>query len=299
MKKIRHILEYLLALFCLQIVKLTPFFVVNYLSIVLGNCIYYFSKKRRTIAIDNISKAYGDKITENQVKDMAKKSCHSLIRTFLEGIKYDELLKNPKAILEIAEKNKEILTLFQKAKVLHDNFGGCIFVTPHLGNWEFLPHVSSAVNIPLTVVARPLDNPYVERLLYSSRVSSGQILIPKRNALFKLQQTLSKKRSIGLLPDQSTMKGINVNFFGRTATATPIPAMLAVNYKKPLIVVACCRDSNGFTGFVSEPIMAKDNKNEKDEVLRLTQEMTDKMEEIIKKFPHQYLWIHNRWKKYE
>lgn len=301
MKKIRHIIEFIFVLICLNIVRWMPLTVVKYLSKLLGNCLYYFSKKRRNIAIENISKAFPDSFSPQKAKEIAKKSCQSLIRTFFEGIKHHDLLNNPDAILKIAERNRDITNLFLKAKQYHDHYSGCIFVTPHLGNWEFLPHISSAVNIPLTVVARPLDNPYLERLLYRSRVSSGQILIPKRNALFKLQQTLSKKRSIGLLPDQSTMKGLNVNFFGRTATATPIPAMLAVTYNRPIIVVACCRDeqNNSFTGFVSEPILAERGRNDKEEVLRLTQVMTNKMEDLIRLFPDQYLWIHNRWKKYK
>lgn len=301
MKKIRHILEFFFVYILLTIVRFASFSLIRKISFVLGNGLYYLSKRRRSIALDNLKRAYQDEFNTKQIKIIAKKSCVSFVQTFLEAAKYLNFLKDPKKIVQLAKDNRQITHLFQKAKQYHDTYGGCIFVTPHLGNWELLPHVSIAVGIPLTVVARPLDNPYLHKLLYQHRLASGQLIIPKRNAMFKLQQTLQKKRSIGMLPDQSTMKGLNVIFFGRTATATPIPALLSVTYRKPIVVVACCRDEQcgGFTGFVSDPLMPEESVNEKSEVYRLTQKMTELMEQIIRQYPDQYLWIHNRWKVYK
>jgi KDO2-lipid IV(A) lauroyltransferase len=125
--------------------------------------------------------------------------------------------------------------LFHKAKKIHDESGGCIFVTPHIGNWEVLPHVSSFAGIPLAVVARPLDNEYLEKLIFENRIPEGQTIIPKSNAMFVLQKTLQKGWSIGMLPDQSTMKGISIDYFGRPATTTPVPAILAINYNRPIV----------------------------------------------------------------
>jgi KDO2-lipid IV(A) lauroyltransferase len=175
-------------------------------------------------------------------------------------------------------------------------------VTPHIGNWELLPHVSAFVGIPLAVVARPLDNERLEKLVFENRVAGGQVLIPKKNALFALQKTLRKGTSIGMLPDQSTMKGISIDFFDRPATSTPVPAILAIAYKRPVVVVACCRknDSDQYEGFVSDPIRPQEQySSEKAEIIRITKEITRQMETIIRKYPGQYLWMHNRWKTYK
>ncbi len=301
MKKFRHIIEFICVFILLQTIRLTPLFIVRIVSMLLGNILFLISAHRRNIALDNLRKAYRGELKDDEIRAIARKSCQSLIQTFVEGAKYLAIFKDPREIIRLTANNKEIIELFQRAKRLHEEHQGCIFVTPHLGNWELLPHVSAAVGIPLTVVARPLDNPYLEKLLYQSRVASGQLLIPKRNAMLKLQQTLQKKRSVGMLPDQSTMKGIEVEFFGRKATATPIPALLSVYYKKPIVVVACCRDekNRGFTGYVSDALLPEHSGNERNKVLRLTQQMTLKMEEIIRLYPAQYLWIHNRWKTYK
>jgi len=170
-----------------------------------------------------------------------------------------------------------------------------------MGNWEVLPHVSAFIGIPLAVVARPLDNELLERLLFSNRSSSGSVIIPKKNAMFVLQKTLRSGKSIGMLPDQSTMKGIVIDFFGRKASTTPVPAILAITYGRPVVVVACCRKKGAYRyeGFVSDPIMPGAYTSEKDEIFRITEAMTREMETVIRKYPEQYLWIHNRWKTYK
>ena len=220
--------------------------------------------------------------------------------TFLEIIKIRYLFTKPDIADRLREQTRNVDALFKKAKKIHDESQGCIFVTPHIGNWELLPHVSAYAGIPLAIVARPLDNGYLERLIFENRVAGGQVLIPKKNALFTLQKTLQKGTSIGMLPDQSTMKGLSIDFFGRPATTTPVPAILAINYKRPIVVVACCRTKdNKYDGFVSDPIFPGEYTSEKEEITRITKEITREMEIIIRKYPEQYLWIHNRWKTYK
>ncbi len=278
--------------------------------------LYFFSAKRRNIAIENLRNAFNNPPSppfskggpggftrgknEKEIRKIARESCRSFFFTFLEIIKLRFVLSESDAMDNIRASNRELDELFHKAKKIHDGSGGCIFVTPHIGNWEVLPYVSSAVGIPLAVVVRPLDNAYLEKLIYSNRAASGQVIIPKKNAMFVLQKTLRQGKSIGVLPDQSTMKGISVNFFGRKATTTPVPAILAITYKRPIVVVACCRKKGDYQyeGFVCDPIWPGECTSEKAEIFRLTEEMNRTMESIIRKYPEQYLWIHNRWKTY-
>jgi KDO2-lipid IV(A) lauroyltransferase len=103
-----------------------------------------------------------------------------------------------------------------------------------------------------------------------------------------------------MLPDQSTSRGLRVKFFGADATVTPIPALLALRYGRPVVVVAACRteDPYYFEGFVSDPIRPEPGRaDERSEIERISREINVKMEEIIRKYPEQYLWMHNRWKE--
>ena len=293
--------EYWLAYIFILIAGILPMSIAKGISGLLGDFLYFISSKRRRIAMENLRHAFRNDKDEEEIKSIARKSCRSFVFTFLEMIKLRHVFARPDAMERLRVTTDNLDILFQKAKKIHDQAGGCIFVTPHIGNWEVLPHASAKAGIPLAIVVRPLDNEYLEKLIYAKRTSSGQMIIPKRNALMVLQKTLQSGTSVGILPDQSTAKGISIDFFGRKATATPVPAMLAITYNRPIVVVAACRKNEDYRyeGFVSDPIWPGEYSSEKDEIFRITEEMTREMESIIRRYPEQYLWIHNRWKTYK
>ncbi|MBI5055887.1 MAG: lysophospholipid acyltransferase family protein [Nitrospirae bacterium] len=299
--KFTKVLEYTAVYLIIQICRAVPLGIIRAFSGLLGGLLYHLSEKRRNIAIENLRHAFKGEKTEDEIKRIARQSCASFFLTFMEIVKLRYLFSSPDAMERLNDYAGNLDELFSKAKNIHDKSNGCIFVTPHMGNWEILPRVSAFVGIPLAIVARPLDNEYLEKLIFESRASKGQVIIPKKNALFVLQKTLQSGKSIGMLPDQSTMKGVLVDFFGRKATTTPVPAILAINFKRPVVVVAVCRrpENNRYEGFVSDPVYPGEYTSEKEEIIRITGEMTRRMESIIRKYPEQYLWIHNRWKTYK
>ena len=281
--------------------RITPLTVIHALSRLLGNIFYGVVKKRRVIATENVRHAFAGEKSEQEIQAIVRASFTSFFLTFLEIAKFRYIYRNPGALDDLRRSSPGLDEVLRKVKQIHDESKGCLFVTPHIGNWELLPHVSTRLGIPLVVVVRPLDNRYLERLIFADRAESGQLIIPKKNALFMLQKTLQQGKSIGMLPDQSTMQGISVEFFGRKATTTPVPAILAIMYQRPIVIVACCRarEGKGFEGFVSDPIWPGNYESEKAEIFRITTEMTKNMETIIRQYPEQYLWMHNRWKTYK
>lgn len=297
----KHQFEYWAVRFVILVVRSLPLAFLRFFGTVAGDAFFALSERRRQIALANLRHALGESTGEEERKDIARESCRSLILTFLEMIRFHFSEPDMKTIRERTARSQHLQTILTRARHIHDETGGCLFVTPHIGNWELLLRGATLVGIPLAVVMRPLDNPDVERLLFATRAAEGHLVIPKKNALFALQRILRQGKSIGLLPDQSTKKGIPASFFGRKALTTPVPALLSVMYNRPIVVVACCRSrKNGtFEGFVSDPLWPTPGANERDEVVRLTQAMNHSMEEVIVRYPEQYLWIHNRWKTYD
>jgi KDO2-lipid IV(A) lauroyltransferase len=297
--RLLQLIEYGAASSFIALFWLLPFGAFYRLSGMLGNLLFRFVPRRRDIAVDNVRKAFAGEKTETEIREIARRSCQSLFLTAFEVMKSQKVFRSPDVMDQLKKTNDDLEHLFMKAKKIHDEANGCIFVTPHIGNWELLPSVSAIVGIPLVMVARPLDNPYLEKLFYENRTAAGQLVIPKKNAMFVLQRTLQQGKSIGMLTDQSTMKGILVDFFGRKATTTPVPAVLAITKNRPIVVVACCRTADfRFEGFVCDPIWPRNYEHEKDEIYRITQEINWQMEAIIRKYPEQYFWLHNRWKTY-
>ncbi len=295
-----HIIEYLGFSITVTIARSLPVKVLGVICELLGYLLYAAIPRRRKIALQNIKIALGAEMSEEEIKRLARQSCKAFFLTATEIIRSPFRFDGARIVRDGRYKTEHLEQLFQKAKTIHEQAGGCIFVTPHLGNWELLPYVSALIGIPLAIVMRPLDNPYLERAVFSSRIASGQVMIPKINAMFSLERLLRKGKSVGMLPDQSTSRGLRVKFFGVSATVTPIPALLAVRHGRPVVVVAACRtnDPYYFEGFVSDPIWPDPRGvDERSEIERISREINLKMEEIIRRFPEQYLWMHNRWKK--
>lgn len=295
-----NLLEYAAVYLLMLITRAAPLAAIRLVSSILGDLLFYSGRKRRDIAIENLQNAFKGEKTEEEIKLIARQSCREFLFTFMETFKLRYLFIKDNAGNRDATIQR-LINLFKKAKDIHDKAGGCIFVAPHLGSWEALPHICSAAGIPLVIIARPLDNELLHKLIYSDRTSTGQVIIPKKNPLLTLKQTLRQGKSVGILPDQSTMKGLLVDFFGRKATTTPIPAILAVKFKKPVVVGACCRKQGNYRyeGFVSDPIWPGEYTDEKAEIIRITEEINRSMESIIRQYPQQYLWMHNRWKRYK
>ena len=273
---------------------------LNIVSACLGNLLFLLGRKRRRIAIENLRHAMGDENNNREIKRIARQSCQTFFLIVVDTIRYLFMLSKPDILEELRERVEGLDEHLGKATKIHEQSGGCIFVTPHFGNWEIFPHVSSIVGIPLAIVVRPIDIPFLERIIYRHRAASGQVIIPKRNAFFMLKKALRQGKSLGILPDQGDKRGISVDFFGRKAMTTPVPAILAVLYHRPIVVVANCRKQDRYTyeAFVSDPICPREYEREKAEIFRLTEKMNKEMEAIIRKYPEHYLWMHNRWKTY-
>jgi KDO2-lipid IV(A) lauroyltransferase len=296
----RHAVEYAGVRLLLAAVRVLPMAVLRPLTGLVARAAFLLLRKRRAIAIENVRQALGPDLPPGKARALALGSVRSFLLTAMPEIaKLAGPLTSPDAREWLNTQAPELRELFARARELHDETRGCIFVTPHLGNWELLPFVSAAVGIPLAVVVRPLDNPRLERLLYRSRTSTGQVFVARRNSLSRLQMLLAQGMSVGLLPDQATIKGLAVDFLGRPALTTPVPALLALYHHRPIVVVACFRTGDGrFGGHVGEPIWPLEGRSEKAEVLRLTEAMTKDMEVVIRAHPEQYFWMHNRWKTY-
>jgi len=256
--------------------------------------------RRRRIALENLRPVFAQTKTEQEIREIARKACGSLIASWFETVNFVSLLRTPERSRPLRQIEEGLDLHYQKAREIHRQSGGCIFVTPHMGNWELLPYVGLSAGISAVVVVRPLDNKYLEKWLARYREASGQIIVAKTNSMQFLQMSLRRGKSIAMLPDQSTMKAISVEYLGRQATTTPIPAILAVRYNRPIVVVACWRKCGVFRyeGFVGDPIWPQPQLGEKVEIFRLTEAMNREMGAIVQRHPEQYLWMHDRWKRY-
>jgi KDO2-lipid IV(A) lauroyltransferase len=176
---------------------------------------------------------------------------------------------------------------------------GVVSPLAHLGNWEFQGVTTAPLIGPSAVVARPLDNPALDRRLVSFRASTGNIVIYKRRALSQVLKNLHEGRVVGIVVDQNVQAkdGIFVQFFGRPAATTTVAAALALKTGCPIVPARCVLRGNGrYRRVYGPPVEWSSSGRRGDDVGRLTQDIASIIEGWIRETPEQWLWLHRRWK---
>jgi KDO2-lipid IV(A) lauroyltransferase len=169
----------------------------------------------------------------------------------------------------------------------------------HLGNWELQGVATPPLIGPSAVIARPLDNPALDKRLVAFRTSTGNVVIYKQKALAQILKTLREGRLVAIMLDQNVQAkdGIFVRFFGRPACTTTVAAALAIKTGCPIVPARCVRRPDGRYRMAYGPLVEWTASGRRDEdIAALTQQLTSVIEGWVRETPEQWLWLHRRWK---
>jgi Kdo2-lipid IVA lauroyltransferase/acyltransferase len=171
---------------------------------------------------------------------------------------------------------------------------GVLFATAHLGNWEISALAHALITGPMNVVVRPLDNPLIDALVEQRRALSGNAPIFKKDFARAILKALAANQAVGILIDQnaSLEEGVFVKFFGVTASASAGFAKIAARSGTTVIPgFALWSDTERqyILRFYPPVTMTGDAVHD-------TQALQTQLEEVIRAYPDQWLWIHRRWK---
>jgi KDO2-lipid IV(A) lauroyltransferase len=174
-----------------------------------------------------------------------------------------------------------------------------ILVTAHYGNFELASFVLTLFGYKIYSVARPLDNPYLDRWINRFRGSRGQTILSKQGDYERILDLLAGGAKVTFVADQyAGSKGCWIDFFGRPASAHKAIALFALQHDAPIYVGYCRRAKRPLhydlvLHATHDPRTANDPKSN---VTELTQWYTSAFEELIREAPEQYWWLHRRWK---
>ena len=183
--------------------------------------------------------------------------------------------------------------------LLRENTRGCVIVTGHIGNWEACGVAHGWLFRPMSVVARPLDNPALDAPLVAFRQRSGNPVIYKQKALSQILRALRENREVAMLVDQNVQEkdGIFVEFFGRPAASTTVAAALAVKTGAVLLPGHVeMTDAGRYRLTYDAPIRWTPSGDREADVAALTQRIASVIEGWVRETPEQWLWMHRRWK---
>jgi len=176
-----------------------------------------------------------------------------------------------------------------------------IFLTAHLGGWELMAFSHAVLHQPIHFVYRPLGQPRMDEWLHRRRSLSGNVPVPKREALRQLLRALSRGGDIGILADQNVQPqdGVFVDFFGRRACTSAAPAVLALrgNAKViPVFLVPDPEDPGRYVIHLQPALPVRRSGDFSADVLENTARFTGAIEAAVRRWPDRWLWGHRRWR---
>jgi len=176
---------------------------------------------------------------------------------------------------------------------------GAVVVSGHLGCWELFA-CSSAQYIPgkLAVLAKRIYFPPLNDWVAGIREAFGLKIFYQDESLKRVVAFLRGKNALGILPDQDIkdVVGIFVPFFGVHAWTPVGPAALAVTARVPMIVSYLVWDGGRYRLETAGPFPLPETGSREKDMRILTETWTRVLEDVIRRYPDQWVWFHRRWR---
>ncbi|MCE5284957.1 MAG: lysophospholipid acyltransferase family protein [Pelosinus sp.] len=261
-----------------------------YLAKLLG-LLYWLvlSQKRKNIAIKNISSTLI--MPKQAARKIAKKSVSRFGKMFTDMLRYPRFTKdNISQILRIhgAENLDNALALGN----------GVVMATGHYGNWELLGTGLAFYGYPMVAVARrQQQNNGFERFLCEYRtMAGGKILYTTE--VRDIVRVLGENRIPLILFDHDVLQnGVWVDFLGRQTSTPPGAAVLARIKNSPIVPAFITEAPDGTYDLYISPPLTVDRTQDKHLAIQETmQALSHILEQQIRRQPHEWFWIHDRWR---
>ena len=251
-----------------------------------GSAIRY----HRQDAIDALRRAFPQK-SQTEILDIVRRMYANMGMNLVEVLRLgkvtDEFLRE---VIEI-EGEEHARTALLRNK-------GAIILTGHLGNWDLLASIVPRLGYPLTVISKDIKNKGLNEFWMNIRQRFGVKFVPAHNSYRACLTALKKNELIGFILDQNMIRteGVFVDFFGKPACTTPGLAYMSAQSAAPVVPVFMIRRENGRHLVKVLPPLDPPPNREPETMHEFTQRYTKIIEDFIRQYPDQWIWIHRRWK---
>ena len=286
----RHWLEYLIVRALIAIVRVTPGVIVRAAGTVLGLAFYTIDRPHRRIAERNLAAAFPSR-PEAERHAIARAAFAHFGRLLFELLQFSTL--SPQQMLARVEFDGE-----ERSRLAYARGKGVLFITGHFGFWELQAMVHAVKAEPVSILARALDNPHLNRLLEQIRQGTGNTVVYRRGTIRRVMRTLQARHGVAVLIDQHIMSrdAIYVDFFERPAATTSAVAALALRTGAPVVPVFALPLGRGRYRMIYEHPIEPPRADAPDAVREFTQRCTDVLEMYVRRHPELWLWMHRRWR---
>lgn len=283
-------LIYIIFLISIYFIAIIPFWILYPFSDLLSFLFYYIFKYRKKVILQNLRNSFPEK-SEKEIKSIAKKTYTNLTDIIVESIKtFTMSTKQVKKRFKIL--NPEILDEY------HKKGQSVIGVTGHYGNWEWGAMAGSLqINHRAIAIYKPLSNKYIDNFIKRTRAENGTLLKSINKTTETFENFKNQTCIFLLVADQSpssTKKAIWVDFLNQDTACLHGPEKHARNNNYPVVYLDIQRVKRGYYELTAEKLIEEPIKLEEDQVTKL---YMNKLEEVIRKKPENWLWSHKRWKR--
>lgn len=292
----REKIEYSLVKLFLWLAKIAPKSFIYAMMKAFTLLVYNLDKKRRNLTITNLTLAFPEKTSEEIIL-LSKKVYTELSRTISEIL----FMFTGKFDIENAIKNRDEAK--EKLQNLAQNSPhGIIFMTAHFSNWELMAHFIAKNGLPMIVIGRKGNNKLIESNITTPfREKYGNSAASKDKAMLSMMKKLKAGGTVGLLIDQKSgsKHSAKLDFFGQPAETTLSVASLKLALNPTVVPVFVVRDIDGlYELIIDEPIdyIADEIEDKEKKLEAMTLKYNQALEAVIREYPAQWFWMHNRWR---
>ena len=274
-----------------QVANALPNLVAKGLARGLGLGFSRTMKGRRLMLTRHLRRVYGDSVSPEELDRLVTKAFDSYAQYWLESFR---LASTSRDELE-ATMSWEGVRRIDEALAGRN---GVIMALPHLGAWDFGGAWLAAVGYPSTVVVEALDPPELFEWFADLRRSLGLTVVAhgpdSGRAVLK---ALRNNEVVGLVSDRDLARtGVEVEFFGERTTLPAGPATLALRTGAPLLPCAIYFERGGHHhGIVRPPVDLSRQGSLRDDVARITQDLANELESLIRRAPEQWHLMQPNW----
>lgn len=295
-KDIRRAIKYPILVFFIRlfvaIVRFIPLRLVELHFAFHAWLAFYLVVTERRRTIDSLSLIYGETKTPKEIKKMGREVFVNQglnFADYVHAVKWKTRKQFSKLINIEGEEN---------LKAAYKMGKGVICLVPHTGSWELSAIMPPVMGYETSAVSKATSNKRINKIIVDARESRGMKNISRGKSYPKLIEVLSKGECLVIMIDQDTkVKGVFVDFFGRKAYTPDGAARLALETGAPVVPMYMKRvgkSKHQFTILPEVPLVNTGNKEH--DLYENTKNYTHITENIIKEIPTQWVWMHKRWK---
>jgi len=288
----RQRLEYALAWLIIKFVGALPRSLARAAGILLGWAVYLLHIRLRHVGRRNLALAFPEKSQRERAR-ILRGVFTSFGRQLAEVCLFPKYTRENVSEVVVYEGFENFERALARGK-------GVLFLTAHLGGWELSAFAHSLYGHPLHVVMRPLDNVYLDRMTRHYRTMHGNQMIDKDDNVRGLLSAMKSGETVGILMDTNMTppQGVFVDFFGIPACTASGMARIAMRTDAAVVP--------GFT--IWDPKLRKyrlrfdpaldlvRTGDDDADIIANTARFTKVIEEYVRRYPDQWLWVHRRWK---